>query len=312
MADVLLTLAEAGKTTDPLTAGIQTILVQETPVLDMVPWETLPQGKNSYGYFEETNLPTATFRAVNSGWDADYGIIIPQSEPLSILGGEVEIDQYIIDTMGGKLNPGIKARQYAMKARAAKEKWLETFFEGDTGVDPNGFDGLRARVTGTSLDFEMHASNATALTLAKLDEVDEAVVGGPTARFMNAFIKRKINALMRAAGQAREQVGGSFGRQYDSYADVANFKIQRENDLSSILAFDEDPGDGGDDASSIYCVRFGDEHVMGILGHGGAWDVKDFGEQEAAPRVLGRLSVYPGLVTRHPRSFARLHAVGEL
>ncbi len=312
MADTLMTMAEAGKTTMPLSAGIREILVQEEPLFDLVPWETLPQGVSQFKYFQETQLPTTAFRAVNASWDADYGIIIPQTENLAILGGEVEIDKFILDTQGGALSPGIKARQYRMKALSAKEKWLTALIEGDTAVDANSFTGFRPRISGTSLDYEMSATDAVALTLEKVDEVDEAVFGGPSSRLMNQWTRRKFNALMRSAGQAREEVSASFGRQIPSYADIPNLVIQRQDDMSSILAFDEDPGDGGDDASSIYFVKWGEDYIHGILGSGGAWEVQDFGEQEAVPRVMGRLSVYVGLVTRHPRSLARLHAIGQV
>ncbi len=313
MADDLLTMAEAGKTTDPLTSGLQQTIVQEEPLLEYIPWIQLPQGQNSYKYFEETVLPTTAFRSVNGTWDANYGIIRPQSETIAILGGEVEIDEFILDTMGGSF-PGasLKANQYQMKMRSAKQKWLEALLEGDTAVDSNSFDGFRSRVSGTSLDFQMHASEASPITLEKIDEVLESVVGGPTAMLMNQFLRRKVNQLIRASGQAREEVSTTFGKQLPKYADTVMLKIQREDDMSSILSFDEDPGDGGDDAASIYFPRFGEEYISGLLGHGGAWEVKDFGEQEAAPRTLGRLSIYVGLVAKHPRSLARLHACGQL
>ena len=48
---------------------------------------------------------------------------------------------------------------------------------------------------------------------------------------------------------------------------------------------------------SIYAIAFGtDENVYGILGLGGSFDVKDFGETEAAPGHLGRVEVYEAIV----------------
>lgn len=315
MTDTLLDLAEAGKVTDPLSAGLQVMIVEEEPLLERLPWVRIPQGKNAYEWFREVSLPTASFRAVNGTWDADFGRVIPKREPLAILGGEVEIDTFILDTMGGKLTPDIKRRQYEMKMRAAKQKWLETFFEGDTGVDINAFDGLRPRVAGTNMDLPMGGqsnTNALPLTLDRLDEAIDAVRGGPSCIIGNQWIRRKINALVRSSGQAFETVSTTFGKQLSTYAGVPILVIQRENDMSSILDFDEDPGDGGDDAASIYLPRFGREDVFGILGFGGAWEVRDHGEQEAAPRVLGRLQVYVGLVTAHPRSVARISKVGKI
>ncbi len=328
MADLLLELAEAGKLTDPLQSGLQTMIVQEEPLLDRLRFESLPEGKSSFDWLRESWIPSSSFRAVNSAWDADRGIVIPKQENLSILGGEVEIDRFIIGTQGSKLQgTTIKSMQFEMRMRSMEQKWLDTFLEGDSGVDPNAFDGLRPRVSGGSADFDMSGSGSddvAALTLEQLDEVMDFVVGlnGGKAFLLNQFLRRKINALIRAAGQAREMVSTTFGEQMDAYANVPMIVIQRRDDQSSILAFDEDPGDGGDDAASLYCVNIGGAptsgnfsetfSIFGILGNGGAWEVVDFGEQEAVPRVLGRAELYVGLVTPHPRSFARINSIAQL
>lgn len=314
MADVLMDLTEAGKTTDAaVTKAIRSIIVEEEPLLEYIKWEKLPAGQSSYKYFQERRLPTTSFRAVNSGWDSDRSIVIPRQENLAILGGEVKIDTFIQDTMGGLVNGTPKANEFARMARSAKIEWLEAFFEGDSGVDPNSFEGLRTRIDGTALNFDMSSGTDRAvLTLEKLDEVLDAVIMGPNVLCMNQFLRRKVNALMRAAGQSQESVSTTFGKQIPKYADVPMLVIQRGDNMTSILDFDEDPGDGGDDTASIYAIRFGEDYVFGILGNGGAWEVKDFGEMQADPQILGRLSVYVGLVTMHPRSYARLHSIGEL
>ncbi len=327
MADLLLELAEAGQLTNPLQSGLQTMIVQEEPLLDRIRFESLGEGRSSYDWFRESRIPASTFRSVNGTWDADRGIVIPKQENLSILGGEVEIDRYIISTQGSKLQgTTIKSMQFEMRMRSMEQKWLETLLEGDSGVDPNAFDGLRPRVSGTAADFDQSGSSTSpsALTLEQLDEIIDFVVGlnGGKAFLCNQFLRRKINALVRAAGQAREMVSTTFGEQMDAYANVPIIVIQRRDDQSSILGFDEDAGDGNDDSASLYCVNIGGApasgnfsetfSIFGILGNGGAWEVEDFGEQEAAPRILGRAELYVGLVTPHPRSFARDHSIAQL
>lgn len=314
MADTLMDMVEAGVATEAMTSkALRAIIVEEEPLLEYISWERLPQGTPAYRYFRERRLPTTSFRSVNGSIDADRGIIIPRQENLAILGGQVKIDPFILDTMGGQLTQGIKARQFEMMMRSAKQKWLETFFEGDSGVDPNAFEGLRTRAIGTGMNFDMSTgTDRAALTLEKLDEVIEAVKGGPTVIALNQWLRRKVNALMRAAGQAREEVSTSFGKILPMYAGSKMIVIQREDDMSSILDFDEDPGDGGDDTASIYAIKFADDAVKGILGYGGAWEVRDMGEMQTANAVLGRLAVYVGMATEHPRSFARLHSVGQI
>ena len=49
----------------------------------------------------------------------------------------------------------------------------------------------------------------------------------------------------------------SLGEQLGAYANAPILVIQRRDDQSSILAFDEDPGDGGDDGASLYVANIG-------------------------------------------------------
>lgn len=317
MADTLLTIAEAGKTTRPDTAGLQVIIIEENPMLQFIQWHQLSPGHNFYQWFRETQRPSVAFRAVNASWDADVGIKVSKQEGLSILGGEIEIDRFILNTMGSELDE--RMFQRASKMRAAERKWEETFFEGDRAVDANAFDGLRARAAESSMDFDMSGgTDVAALTLAKLDEVLDAVLDSGTRVIVaNQWLLRKVNALMRAAGQAREMVSGEFGQQFSSYAGVPMIKQQQQDDMSSILDFDEDPGDGGDDAASLYVINFDGEDsgmgVFGILGAGGAWEINAIAEQqEAVPRALDRVEVYPGLVTPHPRCFGRINSIGQI
>lgn len=318
MAETLMSMAEAGKYSRPLTAGVQVQIVEEEPLLDFIRWKQLPKGTSSYEWFEESDLPTAAFRAVGGGFTADTGILVPRLEPLVILGGEMELDVFIEDTQGDKF-PSFVQHHAEMKMRAARNKWLAEFFEGDVGVDTNGFDGLRVRASESSMDFDMSggSGDASTLTLAKLDEVLDAVIGPNSGNIItsNQFLRRKVSALVRAAGQAREMVDRrNFGQQMEAYAGAPLIVIQKENDLTSILDFDEDPGDGGDDAASMYVINFGDEeNVFGILGNGGAWELRTIAdEQESNPRSLRRVSVYVGTVTAHPRAFARLNSIAQL
>lgn len=317
MAETLMSMAEAGKYTNPLTTGVQLKIVEEEPMLDFIKWKQLPAGMSTYEWFDETDLPGSAFRAVGGSWTASTGIMVPRFEPISILGGEVHFDVFIEDTQGSKF-PGFIQHHLDMKMRAIKNDWLQELFEGDTGIDVNGFDGLRVRAAESSMSFDMSSTtDRAALTLEKLDEVLDAVHGSNSLAIiaLNQWLRRKVSALVRAAGQSREMVDRTaFGQQLQAYALAPMVVIQKENDLSTILDFDEDPGDGGDDTASMYVIKFGDEEdVFGILGNGGAWELRGItDEAEDNPQSIRRISVYPGLVTAHPRAFARLHSIGKI
>jgi hypothetical protein len=311
----LLNMAEASKAAGKnLQAGVQMLIVQENPMFEKISWAELGQGKGSYGWHEDGALPSVAFRAVNASYTADVGHIVPRSEGLSILGGEVKLDRFLQSTTGAgggdRVSLDQKAIQFEMKARAAKLEFEEQFFEGDSGLNFNAFDGLRARAIENSSQNIVQAAGGGTLTLAKMDEVADSIRGGPSGWAMNVTLRRKVNALIRAASTAQEMVTTEFGKQLPTYAGVPMWVVQREDDQSTILGFDEDPGDGAADTASIYGLRFGNEDdIFGILGSGGAWEVQDFGELQASPQLLGRMEVYIGLVVKHKRSFARLYGV---
>jgi hypothetical protein len=309
-------------TTLPEAIGIRMMIEEENPILDYMTMVPVAAGSPSHRWLEETSQGTAAFRAINGTYTANHGILRPYQEPLAILGGEVGIDIAINALYGNELGGagGIMRYQMEAKARAAYRKFEETVFEGDTGVDPNAFDGFRVRATERAMEF---AGNGTGtdraeLTLAMLDEVLDAVVGAKVIH-CNQFLRRKINALVRAAGQSREMVSSEFGRQFEAYANTPIVIQERRNDMTTILGFDEDPGDGGDDAASIYVAHYGggdeDQAVMGIVGASGAWDVVplngDKGTQDA-PLDKGRLEVYVGMAVHGNRGLARLRDIGQI
>lgn len=319
MANLSLTNA-AVVTSAPESVGIRMMIEEENPILDFMTMVPTPEGSSGHKWFEETNQGTAAFRAINGSYTANHAQLRPYQETVAILGGEVGIDIAIPRLYGNDLPGGIMQYQLNAKARAAFRKFEETVFEGDVGVDPNAFDGFRVRATERTMEFDATGSGTdrAELTLAMLDEVLDAVVGTKVIH-TNQFLRRKINALMRAAGQAREMVGGEFGRQFETYAGNPIVIQERRNDMSTILGFDEDPGDGGDDASSIYVAHYGgpdeDQAVMGLVGYGGAWDaymLNGNGGTQDAPVDKARLEVYVGLAVHGNRGLARLKGVGQI
>lgn len=306
-------------TSAPESSGIRQMIRERNPIMDYLQWAGTADGVGAHRWFEETSQGSAAFRAVNGTYTATHGALRPYSEPLAILGGEVAIDIAIPRLYGNDLPGGIMAYQLNAKARAAFRKFEETWFEGDGGIDPNSFDGLRVRATERGMEFNgANATDRGELTLAMLDEVFDAVIGSKVLH-ANQWIKRKINALIRAQGAAIETVNSDFGVQMLSYAGVPIVIQERENDMTSILGFDEDPGDAGDDASSIYVCHYGgaedDQAVVALVGAGGAWDAyatTDTGGAEASPVDKARLEVYVGMAWHGNRAAARLKGIGKI
>jgi len=305
MADI--TLLEAAKSSqDAIERSVAKIIVESSPILEYLPMRTI--NGPAYRYHREQSLGTVAFRGVGGTYTADAGVINPLFEPLVIMGGEVSIDNFEVEVMGNLLP--IKSEKYRMKARQVGIKFSETFFEGDTATDAFAFDGLRKRLAGNQKI--LNASGGGAITLANLDALLDAVIGDNADKvlFMSPTVRRKVTSLVRA------QTGSSlisftqdaFGKQQMAYAGTPIRVVRREDDGSSILGYDEDPGDGTADCASVYAVKFGTDQVMGIQAKS-LPSVKDFGEIQAAPKHLGRIEWFCGMCVKHPRGAARLYGI---
>lgn len=308
MAFLLIEAAKYGD--DVLRSGVIKTIIETSPMYDKLSFKSIKG--NAYRYRVEQALPGVAFRGVGESYTDSTGVINDVVETLTILGGEVKLDNFIVKTMGNKSD--IKAAQFRMKARAMGFKFSESFFEGDSAVDVNSFDGIRKRLVGDQK--LLNASGGGALTLDKLDELLDRVVGTPDYLFMNRTLRRKLTKLGRDTGTSSGapliDYGSDdrFGHQVERYRGIPIVVMENEMDASTILDFDEDPGDGVSDTASIYAVRFGEDYIHGITGEGGSFmDVKDFGEMESMPQHLGRIEWYPGLCVVHPRAAARLYGI---
>lgn len=305
------TLLEAAKYGDDVKrAGVIKTIVETSPMYQKLTWKSIKG--NAYRYNIEQALPDVAFRGVGGTYTDSTGVINPVTENLTILGGEIKIDRFIVSAMGNLSD--IKAAQFAMKSKAMGFKFTESFFEGDSDVDINSFDGIRKRLTGNQK--LLNATGGGPLDLDKLDDALDRVVGTPDMIFLNRTMRRKLTKLGRDTGTSSGapliEYGkdSAFGHQVETYRGIPLVLVENELDGSSILAYDEDPGDGVSDTASLYAVRFGEEFIHGITGEGGSFmDVKDFGEMESAPQHLGRIEWYPGLCVVHPRSAVRLYGI---
>lgn len=304
-----VTLLEAAKhSQDALERAVTKIIVENSAVLEYLPMMTI--NGPAYRYNRERSLGTIAFRGVGGTYTADSGVINPQAEFLAIMGGEVVIDKFEVDMMSNLID--LKSEKFRMKSRQAGIFFSENFFEGDVTANPYAFDGMRRRLASNQL-IDAGSGGAT-LTLLMLDRLLDRVVGDNNNKvlWMNDTMRRKVSTLIQAqTGSARIEFSqDAFNRQQMKYADATIRVVRREDDGSTILAFDEDDGSGNLDTTSIYCTRFGMDFLHGIQGKA-LPAITDFGEVTDAPQHKGRIEWYCGLVMKHPRSAARLENLND-
>jgi hypothetical protein len=298
-----LTLVEAAKRSqNQIQSAIIEMYARNSDVLMALPFDTI-QG-NALRYNREETLPGIGFRGVNEAYTESTGILNPITEPLVIAGGDLDVDMFILKTMG----MDHRSVQEAMKVKALALAWTAQFLKGDSASDPRGFDGLETRITGDQLVWN-NTGDGAALSLAKLDELIDAVEN-PTHLIMNKTMRRKLTAAARLSS-----VGGfitwqidAFGRQIAQYNDLPILIADYDNEGDQILPFTE-TSDGGGTAqnTSIYCVSFSTGMVTGI--QNSDIDVRDLGELEEKPAMRTRVEWYAGIAVMHGRAAARLGGI---
>lgn len=294
-----LTLLEAAKlnTGDVYKAGVLKKYAETSEILRLLPFESI--NGNSLRYNVEETLPGVGFRGVNGSYTESTGIINPKVESLTIAGGDLDVDKFIVDTMGADQ----RSVHEAMKIKALALAWTKTFIKGDSESDPMTFDGLQKRINGDAL-IANHASGA-GLSLAKLDEAIDAV-DGANAILMSKAMRRRLTVAARTTA-----VGGNigytideFGRQVTTYNDLPIVIVEKDNENVDILGFTETGS-----TTSIYVVAFGEGMVSGL--QNGGMDVRDLGELEAKPALRTRIEWYSGFGVFAPRSAARLKNITD-
>lgn len=285
-----------------LQRGVLETFIQLSVVLDKLPLIEI-EG-NAYAYDAEATLPGIEFRAVNSSYAEATGTVNQVTESLVILGGDADVDRFIVQTRGN-LNDQ-RAVQTQLKVKAATYKFQDAFINGDTAVDANSFDGLKKRLTGAQVitagaNGLPVIGNGTSDIDALLDVLDQAIyqVYGPNnekAIYVNAATKQRItSAARRKLVYTTTQDG--FGRTVEAYNGIPIFDIGTSADGSTqILPFTE--AQGTDSATtSMYVVRFGNSEAdAGVTGlTNGGVDVRDLGELDVKPVFRTRIEFYCGL-----------------
>ena len=309
-----VTLAQAAVLSqDDLQRGVLEVFVQESPLLDRIPLMTI-EG-NAYAYNKEATLPGVAFRSVNEAYTESTGTFVQASESLVILGGDADVDRFIVQTRGN-LNDQ-RAAQTALKVKAAAYKFQDHFINGDVAVDAKGFDGLKKRLTGGQvLDADVNGMGPVAAGHDFFDSLDALVaqVPGLTANngalYANRGVIARIMSSARRLGGAEMVVDALTGKRVATYNGIPLLDIGQTAAGADIIPQTETQGTSTA-ASSIYAVKFGqDENDGGVTGlTNGGVSVRDLGEVDDKPVFRTRIEFYCGLATIGGKAAARLRGV---
>ena len=302
-----LTLVEANKLSqDVLLKGVIEIIIKDSPILAQLPF--IEVVGNGLSYNRENVLPSVGFYAVGDTWAESTPTFTSATAQLTILGGDADVDNFLKITRSNVQD--IEAEVIALKTKALRHKFEETFLYGTTAT-ANQFEGLRTLInTWTSSD-QVIAVSATgsALTLEKLDELVDKVLGGkPDALVMSRRSRRKINSLVRALGSVSiEMKQTEFGLWIEYYNGIPLWVTDWQLDTHTCSASLDTAITGGT-TSNIYAVQVGEGALAGITAPG-AIVIEPVGQLETKDATRTRIKWYCGLALFSSKKAAALVGV---
>ncbi|MFF1723065.1 major capsid protein [Streptomyces sviceus] len=297
------TLAESAKLSqDDLQRGVIETFVQTSPILDRIPMTEV--NGTHFAYNEEATLPGVAFRAVNEAYTESTGTVNQRIENLVILGGDADVDRFIVKTRAD-LNDQ-RAIQSQLKVKAASIKFSDTFFNGDTAVDPKSFDGLRKRLTGSQV-IDAGAVDPITGGYDFFDKMDALLAAVPDisaqtgAIYMNASLIAKLRSSFRRLGNGELLMADIAGKLSPTWNGVPLLDAGKRADGTEIV-----PG------TDAYAVNFGGgENDLAVTGlTNGGVDAYDMGEAHDKPVYRTRIEFYCGIAVFGGRAAARLTNVG--
>lgn len=301
-----LTLIEAAKLNsgDVLRSAIIELYAGSSPIMGVLPIADI--AGNALKYNREASLPGVGFRGVNEAFASSTGVLNPMIEPLVIAGGDLDVDRFILSTMG--MNQ--RSVQEAMKVRALGLMLTRKFIKGDQTSDPREFDGLQTRVTGSQLIPAGATANGTALSLGVLDEAIDQTLN-PTHIIMNKKMARRLTTASRTSSVAGNITFSTdaFGRRITEYNGLPILTMDLDGEGTDILPFTEAATSGTATATSIYVVSLGGDGITGI--QNGGISVRDLGELQTAPVYRTRVEWFMGIAIFNGRAVTRIWSVAD-
>jgi hypothetical protein len=291
-----LTLAEASKlSNDVLLVGVIETIIKDSPILQSLPFIEIVG--NGLTYNRESAAATASFFDVGDTWTESTPTFAQITATLKIMGGDADIDNYLIATRSNVQDLEVAVIQ--LKAKAVQQLFEQTFITGDATANPKSFDGIDKLCE--SGQTQSMGVNGGSLTLDKLDELVDTVKGGkPEILLMSRRSRRIINKLARTAGTFLETDRDQFGQMIQYYDTIPI-------GVSDYIADNQTQG-SNNDCSSVYAMQFGEGAVAGLTGPGGL-QVERVGSLEQKDATRTRIKWYSSVALFNGLKLAKLIGV---
>ena len=300
-----LTEGELYSTTDMLSKAVIDRLVKDDPILQRLGFETL--SGNSDTYDTVTTRSGAAVYAVGDTWVESTPSVTQATVVLKILGGDADIDNFLLATRSNKLD--LKGTVLNDKTLATKEKFLDLFYYGSAS-DAKWGNGLHQFLTSITYNTVHEASGATdsALNISNLRAAIDLITGfKPQLIVMSKRCRRNISTFLDTIGTHMPTVIDEFGKAVASFdyipINISDYVVNTE--LCASDAFSAVTGGTG---TSIFILTFASDAICGVQGSAGL-KVVPLGELETKDASRYRIKWYCGLKLKNIRSCAKIDGI---
>lgn len=300
-------------------AGVIKTFVDTSPLLAAMPM--LPIMGNSFAWTRQVALGSAGTRAVNGSFSESAGTVENRSVGLKIIGGDLDVDQFLLATHG----PEHRAIQEQAKAALIAQtiSWQiikgSVTAAGGATADANGIDGLQVRYGGgfggtavvdggeNAAQILLNGGAGDALSLRDLDTAIQATEN-PTHLLMAKKMRVNITAKLRGAASLATS-RDEYGRIVTTYNGIPIIDADVLGTVSGLeqLGFNEG---ASSNRSSIYVLSLSDMGLA-MVTNGGV-QVRDLGEQNAKAVQRTRVEMYCNIADMHPRCVTRLYNIADV
>ena len=290
---IALTLAESAKlSNDTLLTGVIETIIKDSPVLQRLPFIEIVG--NGLTYNREATAPSAAFFDVGDSWTESTPTFTQQTVTLKIMGGDADIDNFILATRSNLQD--LETAIVQLKAKAVRDLFEDTFITGDATADPKTFDGLDQLVDASqTLSMGVDGGSLT------LDELIDTVLGGkPDLLLMSRRSRRIINKLARTSGSFLEADRDEFGQMPQFYDGIPIGVSDYISDTQTVGT--------STDCSTIYAFQTGEGALLGLTSPGGL-QVERVGSLETKDATRTRIKWYSTLALFNTVKLASLTGV---
>ncbi len=277
-----------------LIQGVVEEIIDRDETFALLPFSRV-DGK-AYVYNRENNLSEGAFLDPNDIVPEEASTFTEVTTNLRIIAGDVDVDKFLMETMGDTNDQYLT--QIQAKAKGMGRKFKRTLINGDSAGGTKEFDGIDklVRVTGNELP-----AGGTALSLSMLDELKDMVPNRPDVFIMRTGTYRAYKSLLRA-------LGGNTGERIM----IEDFGMVPAHDGIPILVNDFIATVAGSSTTtSIFAARFNEvDGVHGLYGGESAGlRVEQLGTVQNKDAVRTRLKWYVGLALKSTKSLAAIRGV---